>query len=72
MQRGARVRLLRRHEVEDLTGLRRSTLYDWMKRGEFPQPVKLGARIVAWRESDVIGWLESRETRRNETTPLTT
>ncbi|WP_371061294.1 helix-turn-helix transcriptional regulator [Rhodosalinus sp. 5P4] len=56
-------RLLRRPEVEARTGLSRSTLYDWMKRGEFPQPVKLGARIVAWRESDVSEWMESRETR---------
>jgi prophage regulatory protein len=55
--------LLRRPEVEARTGLSRSTLYDWMKRGEFPQPVRLGARIVAWRECDVTEWLESRETR---------
>ena len=55
--------LLRRPEVEARTGLSRSTLYDWMKRGDFPQPVKLGARLVAWRESDVNAWLESRETR---------
>jgi prophage regulatory protein len=34
-----------------------------MKRGDFPQPVKLGARLVAWRESDVAEWLDSRETR---------
>lgn len=56
-------KLIRRPEVEARTGLSRSTLYDWMKRGEFPQPVKLGARIVAWRESDVTAWLKSRETR---------
>lgn len=56
-------RLLRRPEVEARTGLSRSTLYEWMKRGEFPQPVKLGARLVAWRESDINAWLESRETR---------
>jgi prophage regulatory protein len=56
-------KLLRRPEVEARTGLSRSTLYDWMKRGEFPQPVKLGARLVAWRESDVTEWLESRDTR---------
>lgn len=56
-------RLIRRPEVEARTGLSRSTLYDWMKRGEFPQPVKLGARLVAWRESDIAAWLESRESR---------
>ncbi|MET4127174.1 AlpA family transcriptional regulator [Roseovarius sp. MBR-6] len=56
-------KLLRRPEVENVTGLSRSTLYDWMKRGEFPQPVKLGTRLVAWRESDIAAWLKSRETR---------
>lgn len=61
--RGFSRRLLRRPEVEARTGLSRSTIYEWMKRGEFPQPVKLGERLVAWRESDVTAWLESRETR---------
>ena len=56
-------KLLRRPVVESVTGLSRSTLYDWMKRGEFPQPVKLGTRLVAWRESDVNEWLKSRETK---------
>ena len=55
--------LLRRPQVEARTGLSRSTLYDWMAKGEFPQPVKLGARLVAWRESDVTAWLESRQQR---------
>lgn len=57
------LKLLRRVDVERLTGLSRSTIYDWMKRGEFPQPVKLGERLVAWREDDVTAWIESRETR---------
>lgn len=52
--------LLRRPEVEARTGLSRSTLYDWMKRGDFPHPVKLGARLVAWRESDIATWLDER------------
>ncbi len=55
--------LLRRPEVEVRTGLSRSTVYSWMKRGDFPQPVKLGTRLVAWRESEVTAWLESREKR---------
>ena len=56
-------RLIRRPEVETFTGLSRSNIYDWMKRGKFPQPVKLGARLVAWRESGVSTWLENCETR---------
>ncbi|WP_319823847.1 AlpA family transcriptional regulator [Thalassovita sp.] len=56
-------KLLRRPEVEARTGVSRSTLYDWMKRGEFPQPLKLGARLVAWREGDIDDWLDSREVR---------
>lgn len=62
-ERRAKNRLLRRPEVEARTGLSRSTLYSWMKDGRFPKPVRLGERIVAWRESDVTEWLDSRETR---------
>ena len=31
--------------------------------GGFPQPVKLGARLVAWREADVLDWLDGQQTR---------
>ncbi len=55
--------LLRRPEVENRTGLSRSTLYDWMKRGNFPLPVRLGTRLVAWRESEVTAWLEACKTK---------
>jgi prophage regulatory protein len=53
-------KVLRRAEVEVRTGLSRSTIYEWMKLNKFPRPVKLGERIVAWRESDIDNWLESR------------
>ncbi|MEM9238388.1 MAG: AlpA family phage regulatory protein [Pseudomonadota bacterium] len=47
------------------TGLSRFTIYAWMTRAEFPQPVKLGARLVAWREADVLAWLDGQQTRDN-------
>lgn len=56
-------KLLRRREVEERTALARSTIYDWMQRGDFPKPVVLGARKVAWRESDVNAWLEARSVK---------
>jgi prophage regulatory protein len=56
--------ILRRREVERLTGLARSTIYEYIKSGTFPCPVKLGARAVGWRYADVLDWINSREATR--------
>lgn len=53
-------RHLRRPAVQEITGLSRSAIYDLMARGEFPRPVKLTAKAVAWPESAIAKWLESR------------
>lgn len=53
--------ILRRPQVEQATGLSRSTLYAMMAEGAFPKPVKLGKRAVGWRARDVAAWLESRK-----------
>ena len=47
-------------EVIAICGLSRSTIYEMIGRGEFPAPVKLGARAVGWRRSDIESWLASR------------
>ena len=57
-------KMLRRPIVEDMTGLGRSTIYDLMAKGQFPRPVKLTGRAVAWPESEVAAWLESRKAER--------
>ena len=49
-------KFLRRRKVEELTGLARSTIYDRIKAGTFPKPVKIGDRSVAWRQSDIDDW----------------
>lgn len=51
-------RLLRLPEVQHLTGLRRSTLYQKIAKGRFPSQIRLGENIVAWREWDVLDWME--------------
>ena len=55
-----RDRLLRMADVELATGLRKSTLYALMKRGEFVQCVQISARCVAWSESQVLQWVQDR------------
>jgi predicted DNA-binding transcriptional regulator AlpA len=29
-----------------------STVYRWMQRGDFPQPLRLSCRCVRWRKSE--------------------
>ena len=53
-------RLLRRRQVEEITGMARSSIYRLMQDGDFPPPVRVGPAAVRWRESDITGWLESR------------
>lgn len=53
-------KILRRPTVSDLTGLSRSSLYDYVRKGIFPVPVQLGPRNVGWRESEIRAWIDSR------------
>lgn len=53
-------RLLRRREVERITGMSRSSIYRLMQEGEFPRPVRIGPAAVRWRLSDIMAWIESR------------
>ena len=57
---------LKRPEIEHRTGLKRSTIYDKMKAGTFPKPVKLGARAVAWLEPEIDAWIKERISQRRE------
>ena len=54
-------RLLRRNDVMRLTGLAKATIYRLMQRGDFPIPIKLGERAVAWRSDELDEWISSRE-----------
>lgn len=42
------------------TGMSRATIYRLIKEGNFPSPVKLGARASAWVGAEVDAWIASR------------
>ena len=56
----AKRRLLRLPAVLDWTGLGRSALYALMKAREFPRPLRIGVRAVAWLEDEVDEWIRKR------------
>ncbi len=53
-------RLLRFAEVKHRTGLSKSSLYAQMQAGQFPRPVRLTKRCVAWSEDLVSNWIAGR------------
>ena len=62
-------RLMRREQVEQRTGLARTTIYRKMRDGSFPQPIRVGVRAVRWPSSEIEAWLASRPRATGEPTP---
>ena len=52
---------LRASQIVELTGLSRATIYAMEKKGDFPKKIALGARAVAWKESEIEAWLDDRK-----------
>lgn len=61
-------RLIRRAEVERLTGLSRSSIY-WRNQHdpEWPKAVPLGPNTVVWVESEVLAWASTQVERARRT-----
>ncbi len=55
-------RLLRRRDVQGVTGLSRSVMYALMAKGHFPKAISLvpGGRCVAWDADEIEAWVNSR------------
>ena len=58
------MRLIKLKEVIEKTSLGRSTIYEFMTKGTFPKQVSLGAKSVAWLESEVDDWIMERISER--------
>lgn len=51
---------LRLPEVRTATGLSRSTIYRLITDGQFPKPIKLAARSVAWCAAEIEAWMAGK------------
>lgn len=56
--------LIRFPKVKDRTGESRSQIYAKIQIGEFPKPVPIGARAVAWVESEIDEYIDRQIQRR--------
>ena len=54
-------RLIAFNKVQELVGgISQPTIWRMRRAGTFPQPVKISPNRIAWRESDVRAWIDSR------------
>lgn len=65
-------RILRLKQVCKLTGLSKSTLYELVRTGDFPAPVKIHGRCSGWSANAVQGWIDGTlgDQARDAATPL--
>ena len=52
-------KLIRLPRVMELLGIAKSTVWLWVKEGKLPQPKKLSPKVSAWKESDILAYIES-------------
>ncbi|MBQ0137667.1 MAG: AlpA family phage regulatory protein [Kurthia sp.] len=36
------------------------TIWQWVKNGDFPPPIKLSPNVSVWRSSDIEAWMKSK------------
>lgn len=52
--------LLRLQTVTQAIGLSAPTIYRKLAAGQFPEPVRLGARCTRWRAADIRAWIQAQ------------
>ncbi|WP_201591075.1 helix-turn-helix transcriptional regulator [Psychrobacter fozii] len=52
--------MMRAKQVLELVPFGRASLWKFAKSGQFPQPIRVTGGITAWRNQDVIDWLEAQ------------
>lgn len=57
-----RDKLIDLQPVCSIAGVKKSTVYAWLKdpASDFPRPVRLSARMVRWSEAAVLQWVQNR------------
>jgi prophage regulatory protein len=53
-------RLIRFREVQEKVGLSRTTIWRAERDGKFPNRKQIGKNSIAWLETDIDAWIESK------------
>ena len=54
-------KIIRPKELKNRLCIAISTLYEWIKRPDFPQKIQLGKNAVGYFEHEINEWLENQK-----------
>ena len=57
-------KIMRLPEVTVTTGLKRSSIYEFIKKGVFPAPIPIGEKAVGWLSVEIFDWINQRAAMR--------
>ncbi len=60
MERAQPQSLLPIRSVQAQTNLGRTKIYDLIRKGDFPAPIKLGARTARWPAAAIDAWIQKK------------
>ncbi|CAG9252401.1 putative DNA-binding transcriptional activator AlpA [Burkholderia diffusa] len=60
-------RLLRVADVSAKVALEQSTLFEMVRDGRFPRPIRLSSRASRWSEAEIDAWIDARLAEREGT-----
>ena len=52
--------LLPIRSIQAQTNLGRTKIYDLIRKGDFPAPIKLGARTARWPAAAIDAWIQKK------------
>lgn len=47
-------------QVMDRVGLKRTSIYRKLDKGEFPKPISLGRKAVRWSNNAISAWIDNQ------------
>ncbi|MBQ7738092.1 MAG: AlpA family phage regulatory protein [Desulfovibrionaceae bacterium] len=42
-----------------ILGISKATVWRWLKSGKLPEPIRLGAKVVVWKKTEIENFIQS-------------
>ena len=53
--------MIRARPLAELLGVHEITIWNWLRQGRLPKPIRIGRNTTCWRRADIETWLAQQE-----------